>query len=92
MIVGTLKLRLIVRESRSLKDKRRVISSIKERVRSAFNVSVAEVESLDSKQQAVLGVAVVTNDRRFAQEVLGQVLNLVRSHPVAQLLDYELEI
>jgi uncharacterized protein YlxP (DUF503 family) len=91
MIVGTLKLRLIVRESRSLKEKRRIIRSIKDRVRNAFNVSVAELDSLDSQQHAVLGVAVVTNERRFAQEVLGQVLNMVRSHPVAQLLDYELE-
>jgi uncharacterized protein YlxP (DUF503 family) len=91
MIVGTLKLRLIVRESRSLKEKRRVVSSIKERIRNAFNVSVAELDSLDSRQHAVIGVAVVTNERRFAQEVLSQVLNLVRSHPVAQLLDYELE-
>ena len=91
MIVGTLKMRLIVRESRSLKEKRRVVSSIKERIRNAFNVSVAEVESLDSHQNAVLGVAVVTNERRFAQEVLSQVVNLVRSHPIAQLLGYELE-
>jgi uncharacterized protein YlxP (DUF503 family) len=91
MIVGTLKLRLIVRESRSLKEKRRVISSIKDRIRNAFNVSIAELESLDSRQHAVLGVALVTNDRRFAQEVLGQIVNLIRSHPTAQLLDYELE-
>ena len=91
MIVGTLKLRLIVREARTLKDKRRVVSSIKERIRNAFNVSVAELESLDSRQVAVLGVAFVSNERRFAQEVLGQVVNMVRSHPVAQLLDYELE-
>jgi uncharacterized protein len=91
MIVGTLKLRLIVRESRSLKEKRRVVSSLKERIRNAFNVSIAELESLDSQQHAVLGIAFVTNERRFAQEVLSQVVNLVRSHPVAQLLDYELE-
>jgi len=91
MIVGTLKLRLIVRESRSLKDKRRVVSSIKDRLRNGFNVSVAELESLDSRQQAVLGVAVVTNERRVAQQVLGEVVNLIRSHPAAQLLDYELE-
>ena len=91
MIVGTLKLRLMVRESRSLKEKRRVLASIKERIRNSFNVSVAELESQDSHQQAVLGVALVTNERRFAQEVLSQVVNLVRAHPVAQLLDYELE-
>ena len=92
MIVGTLKLRLIVRESRSLKDKRRVLSSIKDRIRDKFNVSVAELEAQDSHQQAVLGVALVTNDKRHGQEVLGQVLNLVRTHPVAQLVDHELEI
>ena len=92
MIVGTLKLRLLIRESRSLKEKRRIVSSIKDRIRNEFNVSVAEVESQDSHQQATLGVALVTNDKRYAQEVLSQVVNLVRSHPVAQLLDYELEI
>jgi uncharacterized protein YlxP (DUF503 family) len=91
MIVGTLKMRIMVRESRSLKEKRRIVSSLKDRIRSSFNVSVAEVESQESHQQAVLGVALVTNEKRFAQEVLGQVVNLVRSHPVAQLLDYELE-
>ena len=91
MIVGTLKMRLMIRESRSLKEKRRVISSIKDRIRNAYNVSVAEVESQDSHQQAVLGVALVTNEKRLAQEVLARVLNLVRTYPVAQLLDYELE-
>ena len=92
MIVGTLKMRLMIRESRSLKEKRRVISSIKDRIRGKFNVSVAELEAQDSHQQAVLGVALVTNDKRHGQEVLGQVLNLVRTHPVAQLVDHELEI
>ena len=91
MIVGTLKMRIMVRESRSLKEKRRVISSLKDRIRNSFNVSVAELDSQDSHQHAVLGVALVTNEKRFAQEVLGQVVNLVRSHPVAQLLDFELE-
>jgi hypothetical protein len=92
MIVGTLKLRLMIRESRSLKEKRRIVNSMKDRIRNSFNVSVAEVDSQDSHQQATLGVALVTNERRFAQEVLSQVVNLARSHPVAQLIDYQLEI
>ena len=92
MIVGTLKLRILLRESRSLKDKRRVVKSIKDRVRSGFNVSVAELEAHDSHQHAVLGVAVVSNEKRAAQAVLSQVVNLVRAHPVAQLVDYKLEI
>ena len=76
MIVGTLKLRLIVRESHSLKDKRRVIKSLKDRIRGGFNVSIAEVDSLDSLQEAVLGVAVVANEKRHAQEVLGWLRSL----------------
>ena len=92
MIVGTLKLRLLIRESRSLKDKRRVVKSIKDRMRSGFNVSVAELEAHDSHQQAVLGVAVVSNEKRDAQAVLGQVVNMIQTHPVAQLVDYKLEI
>jgi hypothetical protein len=92
VIVSTLKLRLLIRESRSLKEKRRIVSSVKERIRNAFNVSVAEVEALDSHQQAVLGIALVTNESRRAQQLLDQVVNLVRAHPVAQLLDYELDV
>jgi hypothetical protein len=92
VIVGTLKMQLLIRESRSLKDKRRIVRSIKDRIRNRFNVSVAELEGLDLHQHAVLGVALVTNEKRFAQEVLSQVVNLVRAHPVAQLVDYELDV
>ena len=92
MIVGTLKLRLMIREARSLKQKRRTLNSIKDHIRNRFNVSVAELESQDSIQLAILGVVLVTNEKRFAQEVLSKVVNLVRSHPVAQLVDYDLEI
>ena len=92
MIVGTLKLHLLIRESRSLKDKRRVVKSIKDRVRSEFNVSIAELEALDSHQQVVLGAATVSNERRAAQAVLTQVVNMLRTHPVAQLVDFQLEV
>ena len=68
------------------------MSSLKDRLRRSFNVSVAELDAQDSPQLAVLGVAVVANQRRFAQQVLDKVLKVVRSHPVAQLIDYELEI
>ena len=62
MIVGTLRVRLLIREARSLKDKRQVVKSIKDRLRNHFNVSVAEVEAQDSRQLAVLGMALVSNE------------------------------
>jgi len=45
MIVGSIRVRLLIREAKSLKDKRRVVRSIKDRLRNAFNVSVAEIDS-----------------------------------------------
>ena len=92
MIVGTLRVRLILREARSLKDKRQVVQSIKDRLRNGFNVSVAEVAALDNRQVAVLGLAMVSNEAHPLKKALGQIVEALRVHPVAELLDYEIEV
>ena len=92
MVVGILQLRIMIRDAQSLKDKRRIVKSLRDRIRNRFNVSVSEVDSLDRRQQAVLGVALATNDRVFADQVLAKVVDLVRATPGAVLVDYETEI
>ena len=92
MIVGSLRVRLLIRESRSLKDKRQVIKSIKDRLRNSFNVSVAEVEAEDHRQLAVLGLAMVGNEASHVKAVLQKILAALRSHPVAELLDHDMEV
>jgi hypothetical protein len=92
MVVGILQLRLMIREAQSLKDKRRIVKSLRDRIRNRFNVSVSEVDSLDQRQQATLGIALATNDRVFADQVLAKVVDLVRATPGAVLVDYETEI
>jgi uncharacterized protein YlxP (DUF503 family) len=92
MLIGSLRIRLLLRESRSLKDKRQVVRSIKDRLRNQFNVSVAEVEGLDNRQLAILGVAMVSNDAHHIKSALGQVVQAVRCHPVAELLDHEMDV
>jgi uncharacterized protein len=77
MVIGSLVLTLHLPQSQSLKAKRQVISSLTSRVRHTFNVAVAEVDSLDSWQLAVIGVACVSNDRRHADEMLNKVANWV---------------
>lgn len=91
MLVGTLRLRLMIREARSLKDKRQMVSSIKDRLHNRFNVSVAEVEAQDHRQMAVLGIAMVSNESQHLRAALSQIVEAIRAHPVAQLIDYELE-
>jgi len=92
MVVGILEMRLVIREATSLKDKRRVVKSLRERIRNKFNVSASEVDALDRRQTAVLGVAIVTNDGPFADRVLAKVVDLVRRTGGAELIDYETEV
>ena len=92
MLVGSLRARLLIREARSLKDKRQVVRSIKDRLRNGFNISVAEVEAQDHRQLAVLGIALVGNDARQLRSTLDQIVAALRSHPVAELLDWEVEV
>lgn len=92
MIVGSLKVRLLVRESQTLKDKRQVVRSITDRLRNQFNVSVAEVEARDHRQLIVLGFAAVGEEAKLVRSSLEQIVNALRSHPVAEFIDHELEV
>jgi hypothetical protein len=92
MVVATVRAEIHVPQSGSLKAKRSVLASVKARLRAKFNVSVAEVGDLDLWQRSVIGVAFVTNDRRFADEVLEKVVGLIASEPRIELLDYRIEI
>ena len=92
MIVGSLRVRLLLRQSRSLKDKRQVVQGIKDRLRSRFNVSVAEVESQDNRQLAVLGFAMVGNEVYHVRTTLEQIVSSLRGHPVAELVDHQMEV
>jgi hypothetical protein len=92
MVVGVLELRLAIRQAQSLKDKRQVVRSLRDRIRHEFNVSVSEVDAMDLRQTAVLGVTLATNDRVFADQVLAKVVDYVRRSPGAELVKYEIEI
>jgi len=92
MIIGSMRVRLFVRESRSLKDKRQVVRSVKDRLRNAFNVSVAEVEAEDHRQLAVLGLAMVGKEAEHVRTTFEEILTALRVHPVAEFLDHEIEV
>jgi uncharacterized protein YlxP (DUF503 family) len=92
MIVGSLLVRLLIRESRSLKDKRQVLRSIKDRLRNGFNVSVAEVEAQDNRQVAVLGFAMVGGEAGQVRHELEKIAAALREHPVAELLSHEISV
>jgi uncharacterized protein YlxP (DUF503 family) len=91
VILGTCRIHLFIPAAGSLKAKRSVVKGLKDRIRSRFNVSVAEVEDQDLWQRAVLGVAVVSNEKRHADQVLAAVLEAVRSEPRSEVTDVQVE-
>jgi uncharacterized protein YlxP (DUF503 family) len=92
MVIGTLTARLLVRESRTLKDKRQVVRSILDRVRGGFNVSAAEVDTHDDVKVATLAFAAVGFERPAVQNVLQQIAEALRKHPVAEYLSSETSV
>ncbi|MEA2064668.1 MAG: DUF503 domain-containing protein, partial [Gemmatimonadota bacterium] len=80
MVIGVSTFELHLEGIQSLKSKRGVIKRLKARIAGKFNVSVAEVDHLDTWQRSTLAVAIVSNDRRFANQVLSQVSNLVAAN------------
>jgi uncharacterized protein YlxP (DUF503 family) len=77
MVVSMLSLIVELPESTSLKDKRRLVSSVKIRLRTKFKLSVAEVDLLDSLSFAEIGAALVSNSVEFGESVLHKALALV---------------
>lgn len=93
MVVGVCTLELEIPASHSLKDKRHVVKSITARVRRDFNVSIAEVDSLDNWQHAILGIVCVSSDANYARGLLEKVMdNIERSRLDAVILDYSIEL
>ena len=92
MVVGTLDVRLLVRESRTLKDKRQVVRVILDRVQAGFNVSAAEVDTHDDVKVATLAFAAVGFETRRGAERAPADAEALRKHPVAEYLGGEASV
>jgi len=91
MIVGVVRVYLHFPASGSLKDKRKILLSVKDRIQNKFNVSVAELEDNDLWQRSVLGIAVISNEQAHANAVLSKVTDLINSRPELVVTDIQME-
>jgi hypothetical protein len=92
MFVGVLRLAITIPGARSLKDKRSVVKSFKERVQARIKVSIAEVGDLDNPRHATFGVACVSGSATVCDQVLGEVAAMANTLSDALLTDRALEI
>jgi len=93
MNVGVARISLRIPENMDLKGKRMVVKSILGRVKSRFEVAVAEVDDNDSWQLATIGICCISNDKRFSNEILSKAVHFVETGGFdAEFLDYSIEI
>jgi uncharacterized protein YlxP (DUF503 family) len=92
IIVGLCTIELHIPDSQSLKDKRHILLSLKDRLRDKFNLSVAEVDGQDLWQRTVLGLACVANETRHVNQVLEQALNVIRATPAVEIVQSRVDL
>ncbi len=92
MRIGALHVSFMIFDANSLKQKRRVMRSVKDRLMNTFNVSVAEVGSNDKWQIGELGLATVGNETRFVNSVMSKVEDFLETFPSIRVIEVDLEI
>ncbi len=89
--IGVLTLELRLEDSHSLKDKRHVVQSLKDRLRHKFNVAVAEIDGQDTWQRSTIAAVTVSSSRGFAEKVLQSVEEDAAAQLGAALVDVAVE-
>ena len=92
MILGILQVELAIDSDGTLKGKRRVVTSLKDRLHREHHVSVAETDRQDDPRAAVLGIALASSSVPVCQSVLDRVLQQVRDNRGSVLTDHSMEI
>lgn len=92
MHIGVCIVDLSIAGSQSLKEKRRVIKSVKDRVRNKFNVSIAEIGNLDRHQLGTLGIASISNSNRQVNRVLSKVIDFIDKMRITEIAHYEIQM
>jgi len=90
MVVSMIQLRIELPPLESIKEKRRIVSSLKEKLAQKFRLSVAEVDLLDSLRYAQIGAALVSNSRTFGESVMHKALAMVERTVEGRLEDAEI--
>ena len=78
MIVGVMTVKLHMQGIASLKEKRSIVKSLTGRLKSRFNISIAEVDHQDNKTSAVIGAAMVSNDTRFINQQFDSIISFMQ--------------
>ena len=92
LYIGVLQFTLEIPYAVSLKEKRSVIKSLKDRLRRSFNVSISEFEDQDAITYATLGAVIAGSDNKHVNSSMDHLINELRDCRDGSMIDYRLEI
>lgn len=92
MYIGSLEIAIKIEDAYSLKEKRHIIKSVLERVKSRFNFSAAEVGEQEIRNYSVLGFSCVTNEKKHATKMLDELERFLENDYRFEILDFRREI
>ena len=92
MVVGTGIIEFFIVESRSLKEKRGIVSRLIKRTQNEFNISIAEIGANDQWKKAMIGFSVVGNDKQYINKKIDYILNFVEGLGLAEVVNRQFEI
>jgi uncharacterized protein YlxP (DUF503 family) len=91
-IIGFLEIHLRIPEAHSLKEKRRVVKRIIERLKNKFNVSVSEVDDQDRWQSSIIGVVTISSSKKVVDATLEKVILFIEDLYPGKIINYYKEI
>ncbi|WP_026477734.1 DUF503 domain-containing protein [Alkaliphilus transvaalensis] len=92
MLVGTCTINIFLYDVHSLKEKRHIVKSVIERIKSRFNASVAEVGQMDKWQVAEIGFACVSNSKKHVEEMINNIIQFIERDGRFEVSNYDVEI
>ncbi len=92
MIIGVLTIELFLGEAQSLKEKRKILKGLLERIKNRFNVSVAEVAGQDTWQSSTVGISFVSCEQAHVHKVFASIVRFIESQGTVVITDYRTEL
>ena len=92
MFVGVCTLELYIFSTNSLKQKRQVIKSIIERLKSRYNISIAEVEDNDKWQKSTIGFSCVSNSKNIVNDTINKVIGFIDNDERVEIINIDMEM
>ncbi len=91
MITGIMRIEMLSRDTHSLKEKRRIVLSVKEKLKNRFNISIIESGYQDSWKKIEISVAMVSNSRSYVQKVFSQIDEFIFDNYPVEIFNTDIE-